>query len=129
MNALHRSGIKAISHILYIPLLALLSSCGAGPQYSANPSLGPPTFTNLSNVLLRPTCLRCHNSAGPSGGVSVGSYEELASSTIAITPFQPHQSEMYNEFVGQMLHESAVRLSIAELELIYQWIALGAKND
>ncbi len=112
---------------IFISLL-LLSACSAGPKYSVT-ALGAPTFTNLSAAVLTPQCVRCHNSVNPSSGVSVSTYEDLISSTSAVTPFQPHQSPMYNEFVGQKEHEEGLKLSNAELELIYQWIALGAKND
>lgn len=110
-------------------MLLSLSACSDGPKYSASPSLGTPTFTNVSASILRVHCIRCHSTATPTSGVSTSSYEELLSSTTAVTPYQPHQSPMYNEFVGQKLHEDAVRLTVAELELLYQWIALGAKND
>lgn len=129
MKIMRRSWSGAFVWARAFPALVFLNSCADGPKYSASPSLGVPTFTNLSTSLLQPKCVGCHSSASPASGVSVSSYEDLLSSTLAVTPYQPHQSPMYNELVGQKVHEQTVQLTVAELELMYQWIALGAKND
>lgn len=83
----------------------------------------------MKSVILDTQCLRCHSHTHPEGGVSVYSYDELMSSPGAVVPFQPHQSQLFWQCYKGLMPEDGPRLSNAELQTLYDWIAYGAPNN
>jgi hypothetical protein len=112
----------------YIPLVALLASCGTSPYAGQSPSTAA-SFSAIQSEILTPACGSCHSTEQARGGFSVSSYAEVMSSPGAVTPFQPGTSELYYQCYNAIMPRDGSPLSSSELESIYNWIAYGAPNN
>jgi len=120
-----------LSQILFLFLgLTFLCSCNKAPSFaSTNLSNVTATFSSIKANILDTRCLICHSTSNPKGGVSLSSYDEVMSSPGAVTPFQPHQSQLFWQCYKGYMPKEGLGLSELELQTLYDWIAYGAPNN
>jgi hypothetical protein len=111
-------------------LALFLGACNKSPSFaSANLSSVTANFSSIKANILDAKCVACHSTTTPKGGVSVSSYDDLMSSPGAVTPFQPHQSQLFWQCYKRYMPEMGPPLSALELQTLYDWIAYGAPNN
>lgn len=123
--------MTSLAWVATLALLAmLLSSCGAGPNFGySNPLTVTSNFATIQSQILMPSCGSCHSPPQIAGGVDVTSYQSLMASPGAISPYQPYVSELYKQTYNGTMPRKAAPLTAAQLQAIYNWIALGAPNN
>ncbi len=96
-------------------------------------SAEPPDFENDVAPLLIRRCLECHQSANPSGGLSLQSAADLSKggdSGAVLVPKLVKESRLIERVVvGEMpplKHGESQKLPDAEIEILRQWVADGA---
>ncbi|NBX83527.1 hypothetical protein EBQ90_10680 [bacterium] len=111
-------------------LALFLGACNKSPSFaSPNLSSVPASFSAIKTGILDAKCVFCHSTTKPKGGVSLSSYDEVMSSPGAVTPFQPHQSQLFWQCYKGYMPEMGPPLSTLELQTLYDWIAYGAPNN
>lgn len=87
------------------------------------------TFKMISDQILVPKCVKCHNSSDAELGVDLSSYESTLSGgwfSTVVDPDSFENSGLYTETKsGAMPPGKRDKLSIRELELIKKWIENG----
>lgn len=95
-------------------------------------------FDDVNRLVLQKACIECHSVSGNNiAGVNVESFEALLGrdSKQTLTPFNPEDSSLYNTLIlpkGQPRHMPPInqpQLTEDEINLVYQWIANGAKLE
>jgi hypothetical protein len=133
-------------------------ACSSGEEPPAPPAPVDPTFTNVTKqVITQVNCggPLCHTSTA--GGFALGPKQQLhaalvdqpASGTecrlkpdagagatpfILVVPGNPEQSLLYQKIkgiqtCGKKMPDTAKPLTEAQIQLVYDWIADGAKDD
>ena len=98
------------------------------PQPTATPSPTPTptnpnaTFTNISKTILQNRCVGCH---GGDGGYSFNNYTNTMK---AVTAGKPNSSRLYTSVSSGAMPRGG-SLTAAQIQLIYDWILAGAKNN
>ncbi len=87
-------------------------------------TLGP-TYSAVNNLIIKPKCLNCHNSASAAGGVSFSTYAQLMNTIVA---GNPGASVFYTEIMGNTMPPNGP-LSQAEKDAVMQWITAGAPQQ
>ncbi len=119
-----------IKGIAFLALAVFLGACNKSPSFvSTNLSSVTAKFSSIKANILDTKCVACHSSTNPNGGVSLASYDEVMSSPGAVTPFQPHQSQLFWQCYKGTMPEMGSPLSALELQTLYDWIAYGAPNN
>lgn len=95
---------------------------------------GDPDFETVVGPLLTKRCLECHQSVNPSGNLAIDTAMGIQAggdSGRAIVPGSPEQSLLFQRVnAGEMPPERnghSRRLADAEIEILREWIAAGAK--
>ncbi len=96
-------------------------------------SAEPPDFEDHIAPLLIRRCLECHQSANPSGGLSLQSAADLANggdSGPALVPKSAKESRLIERVVARemppMKHGESQKLPDAEIEILRRWVDDGA---
>ena len=95
------------------------------------------SFSRQIAPLLTEKCVECHREAKSKGSYRLDTFERLAkagdSEAPALTPGKPEISELYRLLVtddeADRMPKKADPLTAAEIALVKQWIAQGAKFD
>lgn len=82
-------------------------------------------FAEISAAILQPRCVQCHNSTTRSGGVDLTSYSAVLTT---VRPGQPDASILYSAVNTNFMPASGGPLSLAQKELLKNWIAQGANQ-
>lgn len=117
--------LRTLIKLLFI--IPFVVTCGSEPKTTV--SSANATFSAVSQQVLQLRCVRCHSTADAQGGVSVSSFNEVILSPGAVTPFSPASSQLYVQSVTGRMPQGGPALTESELQLLYSWISLGAKND
>lgn len=106
----------------------IISAGGSTPTTPPPPPATPePKFTYLKNNIIGPKCASCHYTGSAKGGYAFDTYAGVMR---AVSTSRPTDSDIYKEAQkGDMPPRPNQQLSSSELNLILQWIQLGAKND
>jgi uncharacterized membrane protein len=116
--------------LVCLSISLFLCACNKSPSFaSTNLNSVTANFSSIKANILDAKCVACHSSIKPKGGVSLSSYDEVMSSPGAVTPFQPHQSQLFWQCYKGYMPEMAPPLSALELQTLYDWIAYGAPNN
>jgi titin len=91
---------------------------------SNNSFSAEPTFTEISEQILKPNCVSCHSS----GTINYTSYEAVMASN-SVVPGDANSSKLYIEVSDGMMPKGGPLLPPTDIEAIRAWIAAGAKND
>jgi hypothetical protein len=137
-----------IGALLLLPFLALLACGGDGVIVEAPPPppSTAPTLTELQDEIFTPRCafVGCHGPFPNLGlsllrGQSYGSLVDVTSAELApmkrVLPGQPDRSyivlklEGDPRIVAERMPYGGPYLSPAEIQMVRDWIAAGAKND
>jgi cytochrome c553 len=86
------------------------------------------TFSSIHQLILVPKCLGCHSPDGIRPQEDYRDYNTTLS-TGKITAGDPQDSEMYKECVDGEMPLNSTSLTIQELDIIRDWILLGAENN
>lgn len=119
----------ALAMLLALGLLSGCDTSGTQSTLVGSSVAGGATYTAVATQILGPKCTRCHSEADAKGGVSFSSYASTIASPGAVVPYQPHVSRLFMKTYDGEMPEDGQRLSGAELELLYDWISLGAPNN
>ncbi len=84
------------------------------------------TFSSISQRILEPKCVGCH---GPTKAASGKRYDTYAATLGTVHVGVPTDSSLYTECQSGQMPENAPHLSAEELDVIYQWILVGAPNN
>lgn len=85
-----------------------------------------PKFSSINKLVLQMSCLGCHNSTTPSGGVSYSTY---ASTLNTVQPGNVNASALYISISTGKMPKGGTPLSSSQLSVIQTWIQNGAPNN
>ena len=116
---------------LLVAAILTLASCKHGGQ-QPDPPAGTNDICFERDILpiFQSNCAMsgCHDATTQADGVQLTSYSTIMN-TGEIEPGKPNNSEAYEEIIdGKMPPYGYTPLSQAQKDLLYQWIAEGAKN-
>lgn len=94
----------------------------ATPSPSPTPANPNATFTNISKTILQNRCVGCH---GGDGGYSFNNYTNTMK---AVTAGKPNSSRLYTSVSSGAMPRGG-SLTTQQIQLIYDWILAGAKNN
>jgi mono/diheme cytochrome c family protein len=83
------------------------------------------TFTQVSQILTT-NCVSCHSG---SNAPNLSSYSDFATNTTYVSAGDPAGSELYSVVASGTMPKNAAALSLANVAVIYEWIAQGALNN
>ena len=86
------------------------------------------SYQQIHTTIIAPKCLSCHSDTDPQGNVSYSSYAATMASLGSVVPYTPYQSKFYQQCINRKMPPDTP-LPNNELQMIYNWIALGAKNN
>jgi len=120
--------------LLALPMASVarnaLSAAGPNEEKSLPPS---PSFKNEIGPLLQAKCSRCHNEKAHKGDLNLTMPAGIlrgGESGPVIVPGKPDESPLYEKVhSGAMPPGKKDRLSAAEVESIWRWIAGGAETE
>jgi len=120
-----------LSVVLWLALITLemaaFQNCSQAKHstYSASASNAvKAVYSEIAEKIVQPKCVACHNS----GPFDFSTFESLLA-TGAIVPGQPDASSFYTDVESGSMPMNMPRLSSAEVQAIYAWIAAGAVKD
>lgn len=101
---------------------------GEGSKYRFLDFKLPPTFSDVSQRVFVPHCIRCHSAARPQAGVNLDSYAGVMEHVVA---GDPEQSLIYEVVKGSgfVRMPPGPPLPQSEIEYIRQWISSGARRE
>ena len=101
---------------------------GAAAQDDEKKADAAPSFKSDVMPILSTACANCHTGAKKKAGVDVGSYDTVLK---IVKASEPDKSRLVKAVTGTgaKLMPPKKGLSDAQVKVIKEWIAAGAKND
>jgi DNA-binding beta-propeller fold protein YncE len=134
-----RRALQALPHLL---IFALAAGCGKDSGTTPEPpidydAINPIVYTQHIQPIFEVSCNTslCHNATDKALGLSLASYEDLATGSsygAVVLPYHPERSHLLQHMNGQLQPTMPLGrdpLDPAILRLFERWIAQGAKND
>ncbi len=106
----------------------IASEMVTGPNQPPIPVPSPEaTFKYISNEILTPKCVACHNVSNKKGGYAFDTYSGVVK---AVNKSTPTDSDLYKETKkGDMPPRPGTVLNSEQLNLLLTWIKAGAPNN
>jgi mono/diheme cytochrome c family protein len=117
--------------IIYISFL-LLTAISCGKIEDLDTSFDPnviisPTYSSISQYVLKPACIKCHGNSESSGGYSFDTY---LGTMRAVNSGSPNSSPLFISVrTGSMPQGGQPSLSNQQLQAVYDWISNGSPNN
>ena len=84
------------------------------------------------NILISNKCVSCHTGPDSPHRVDLASYESIMRSPVfppLIVPGDPDSSSLYDSIKSGRMPKGMPRLSDRELQVVYEWIKAGAREE
>ena len=112
----------------------MIQVTGGAPAPTPTPSITPlsATYTNVTNNVLVPHCMSCHEGASPSAGLDFTTYQNLVHNPVLpnlVIPGSPSTSRLFIHIQGDAAAVGQEHLTAAQIQLVLDWIQGGAPNN